>query len=49
MAIQEIEREFKQKVCDRIKVVPEGIDRFRVFTPFVFDDGDHHESLLLSH
>lgn len=46
MAIQEIEREFKQKVCDRIKVVPEGIDRFRVFTPFVFDDGDHLSIVL---
>lgn len=41
MAIQEIEREFKHKVCDQIKVVPEGIDRYRIFTPFVFDDGDH--------
>lgn len=46
MAIQEVEREFKQKVCDRIKVVPEGIDRFRVFTPFVFDDGDHLSIVL---
>lgn len=46
MAIQEIEREFKQKVCDGIKVVPEGIDRFRVFTPFVFDDGDHLSIVL---
>jgi len=41
MAIQEIEREFKHKVCDKIQVVPEGIDRYRIFTPFVFDDGDH--------
>jgi len=41
MAIQEIEREFKHKVCDKIRVVPEGIDRYRIFTPFVFDDGDH--------
>lgn len=46
MAIQEVEREFKQKVCDRIKVIPEGIDRFRVFTPFVFDDGDHLSIVL---
>lgn len=46
MAIQEIEREFKHKVCDRIKVVPEGIDRYRVFTPFVFDDGDHLSIVL---
>jgi hypothetical protein len=41
MAIQEIEREFKHTVCDKIQVVPEGIDRYRIFTPFVFDDGDH--------
>lgn len=41
MSIQTIERDFKKKVCDRLRLVSEGIDRYRVFTPFQFDDGDH--------
>jgi len=40
--IQEtIEKEFKIKVCEQIRLSPEGVDRFRVFTPFLFNDGDH--------
>ena len=40
--IQEtIEREFKEKVCAKIRIASEGVDRYRVFTPFLFDDGDH--------
>lgn len=41
MSIDAIEREFKQKVCDQLRIASEGIDRYRVFTPFLFDDGDH--------
>ncbi len=41
MSVQTIEQEFKSKVSAAIRVEPEGVDRFRVFTPFVFDDGDH--------
>ena len=41
MSIQTIEQDFKQKVCDRLRLVSEGIDRYRVFTPFMFEDGDH--------
>ena len=41
MSIQTIERDFKKKVCDRLRLVSEGIDRYRVFTPFMFEDGDH--------
>ena len=40
MSIQTIERDFKKKVCDRLRLVSEGIDRYRVFTPFMFEDGD---------
>ncbi|MDZ7814842.1 MAG: DUF1828 domain-containing protein [Planctomycetota bacterium] len=39
--IQAIEAEFKQKVCDEISLHQEGVDRYRVLTPFCFDDGDH--------
>jgi hypothetical protein len=41
MTIDAIERDFKSKVCEKIQLFGEGMDRFRVFTPFLFDDGDH--------
>ncbi len=41
MSSQAIERDFKKKVCDRLRLVSEGLDRYRVFTPFMFEDGDH--------
>jgi hypothetical protein len=41
MSIETIEREFKDKVSSRLRLGTEGIDRFRVFTPFLFEDGDH--------
>lgn len=41
MGTDTIEREFKQKVCEQVRLAPEGLDRFRVFTPFLFEDGDH--------
>ena len=41
MSVEAIEREFSQKVCDRIRLVSEGVNRYQVFTPFLFDDGDH--------
>jgi len=41
MSVESIEREFKEKVCDRIHLVSEGMNRYQVFTPFQFEDGDH--------
>lgn len=41
MTIGSIEKEFQEKVCSQINLVSEGINRYRVFTPFIFDDGDH--------
>jgi hypothetical protein len=41
MTIEKIERDFKTKVCGKIRLAGEGVDRFRVFTPFLFEDGDH--------
>ena len=46
MDILSIEKDFKNKVCDKIKIVPEGKERYRIFTPFMFNDGDHLVSLL---
>jgi len=40
MEINTIEKEFKSKVCNEVRLLQEGVDRFRVFTPFLFDDGD---------
>jgi hypothetical protein len=39
-------RDFRQKVSDKIALAPQGIDRFRVLTPFMFEDGDHLTILL---
>jgi hypothetical protein len=36
-----IEREFQDKVSSKIRLQSEGSNRYRVFTPFIFDDGDH--------
>ena len=41
MSIDILEREFHEKVSTKIKLVAEGMERFRVFTPFLFEDGDH--------
>ena len=41
MSIETIEQDFHRKVSQKIRLSREGIDRFRVFTPFLFDDGDH--------
>jgi hypothetical protein len=41
MSVETIEKEFKEKVCDRIRLVSEGVNRYQVFTPFQFEDGDH--------
>jgi hypothetical protein len=36
-----IEKSFREKVCAKVRIVLEGDGRFRVFTPFLFEDGDH--------
>ena len=41
MSIRAIEREFHEKVSAKVRLAAEGMDRYRVFTPFVFEDGDH--------
>ena len=39
-----IERDFHEKVSAQIRLHPDGSNRFRVFTPFLFED----ETYLLS-
>ncbi len=41
MTIDNIIHDFKQKVCEEVHLTSEGLNRYRVFTPFQFDDGDH--------
>jgi hypothetical protein len=38
--IPNIEKDFQKKVCEQIRISSEGVGRYRVFTPFHFDDGD---------
>ena len=46
MSIDAIEREFNAKVCEKLQITSEGSGCFRVFTPFMFDDGDHLSIVL---
>jgi len=41
MNIDAIASDFRDKVCDQVQLTQEGMDRYRVFTPFLFEDGDH--------
>ena len=41
MSIETITQEFHNGVSECVQLSAEGPDRFRVFTPFAFDDGDH--------
>lgn len=41
MSIETIERDFHEKVSAKVRLAAEGINRFRVLTPFLFEDGDH--------
>ena len=49
MTVSQIESEFKKKVCDEIRIVADGVDRYRVFTPFRFPDGDRLGVVLQKH
>ena len=41
MSVEDMEQDFHRKVSQKIRLSGEGVDRFRVFTPFRFEDGDH--------
>ena len=46
MNIEHIEKDFREKVCDKLEISSEGVNRYRVFTPFMFEDGDHLSIVL---
>jgi hypothetical protein len=41
-----ITKDFRNRVCEQIGLQAEGPDRFRVLTPFRFEDGDHFGIVL---
>ena len=41
MTIEIIETDFRRKVGEGVRLAGEGVNRYRVFTPFLFEDGDH--------
>jgi len=46
MTIETIERDFREKVSREVRLASEGKNRYRVFTPFIFEDGDHLSIVL---
>lgn len=36
-----IETDFRRKIGETVRLASEGVNRYRVFTPFLFEDGDH--------
>ncbi|MBI1747100.1 MAG: DUF1828 domain-containing protein [Acidobacteria bacterium] len=41
MSIETIERDFHKKVSAKVRLAAESMERYRVFTPVLFEDGDH--------
>ncbi len=41
MDFSEIEADFRRKISSQVSLLPEGLGRYRVFTPFTLEDGDH--------
>jgi len=39
--------DFKEKVSEAVRLYEEEVNRYRVFTPFTFDDGDDFSIVLL--
>ena len=46
MSIGTIEKDFIDSISTEIELVPDGRDRFYVYTPFRFNDGDHISIVL---
>ncbi len=46
MTDHDILQAFKEKVCREVEIEKQGLDRYIIYTPFAFDDGDHYVVLL---
>ena len=44
--ISDIESALKDKISREISLKEEGVNRFRIFNPYEFDDGDHFSIFL---
>jgi len=44
--LSSIENSFRKAVCGELSLRAEGVDRFRVMNPFVYDDGDRLSIIL---
>ncbi|MDP3062292.1 MAG: DUF1828 domain-containing protein [Chloroflexota bacterium] len=36
-----VEKQFRDIICEQVRLQSEGVNRYHVFTPFRFEDGDH--------
>lgn len=41
MSVEAVQTDFRRKVGQTVRLAEEGVNRYRVFTPFLFEDGDH--------
>jgi hypothetical protein len=46
MNLSQLREQLKLKVCDTVDIEEQGLRRFVVYTPFMFDDGDHFVTIL---
>lgn len=44
--IKDILNDLKSKICNSVEMIEEGNERFRIFTPFGFEDGDSFSIVL---
>ncbi len=44
--LSKIQEDLRKTVADEVSLVAEGVNRYRVFSPFEFDDGDHFSIVL---
>ena len=44
--LSEVQNNLRNTVSAEVSLLSEGVDRYRVFTPFEFEDGDHFSIVL---
>ena len=44
--LSDIEIKLRDKISNEISLREEGVNRFRIFNPYEFDDGDHFSIFL---
>ena len=49
LELSEVQDSLRDTVSAEVSLLGEGLDRFRVFTPFEFEDGDHFSIILKKH